>query len=66
MLAGVVSLSFGCLGEVQPIVHLIREDSHSRYMPTCGWTDHDPVVGTTRDLVSNLGLNPFFWSCFIN
>ena len=49
MLSGVVLLSFGYFGEVKTVVHLIREDSHSRYMPTCGWTDHDPVMGTTHD-----------------
>ena len=31
----------------------------SRYVPTCGWTDLDPVMGTTHDLVTNLELNPF-------
>ena len=27
---------FGYLGEVKPVVHQIREDSHSRYMPPGG------------------------------
>ena len=40
-------------------MHPIREDLNSRVMPTCGWTDHDPVMGTTRDLVSTMELNPF-------
>ena len=44
---GVVSL---VSGEVKTVVHLIREDSHRRYMPTCGWTGPDPVMGTTHDL----------------
>ena len=52
---GVVTL---VSGEVKSVVHLIREDSHSRYMPTCGWTGHDPVMGTTRDLLEYMELNP--------
>ena len=36
----------------------MREDLQSRNMPICGWTDYDPIMGTTHDLVSNLGLNP--------
>ena len=31
-------------------MHLIREELNSRLMPTCGLTDHDPVMGTTHDL----------------
>ena len=38
-------------------MHPIREDSHSRYMPTCGWTDRDPVMGTTHDLLEDMELN---------
>ena len=44
-------------GEVKTVVHLIREDSHSRYMTTCGLTGLGPVMGTTQDL-SIMDLNP--------
>ena len=36
-------------GEVKTVAHLIREDSHSRYMPTCGLTVYGPVMGITHD-----------------
>ena len=35
----------------KPVVHPIREDSNSRLLPICGWTDHGPVMGTTHDSV---------------
>ena len=44
-------------GEVKTVVHLIREDSLSRYMPF--WTDHGPFEGKMHDTVFYLELNPF-------
>ena len=47
--------SLGFLVRLKPIVHLFREDLHSCYMPTCGLTDYDPVMGTTHDLCIHFG-----------
>ena len=48
-------------GEAKTVVHLIREESRSRYyMPTCGLTDYSPVMGTPRGICI-LELNPFFF-----
>ena len=44
-------------GDVKTLVHLIREDSRSRYMPTSGLTDHCPVMGTAHDPCT-VELNP--------
>ena len=48
---------FSVSGDVKTVVHLIRENSHSHYMPTFGLTDLGPVMGTTHDLCI-MELNP--------
>ena len=60
MLPGVVLLSFGYLGEVNPVAHPIRKIWQLLKTPL-GWTDFDPVMGTTHELVKYKGLNPSFF-----
>ena len=58
--AGVVSFVFG---EVKSNCAPNSGGSAKLLHVHCGWTDYDPVMGTTHDLVSNLGLNPCNFCC---